>query len=81
MPAGQQVAFQPALQCVLAEHLHDPTVGRQLTTIGILREIFAEPGLFGHLIERGQAVGGVLVRTEYPEVVRVVARDITQELA
>ena len=30
MPAGQQIALQPALALVLAEHLHHPAVGRHV---------------------------------------------------
>ena len=30
MPAGQQIAFEPALAQVLAEHFHHPAVGRQM---------------------------------------------------
>ena len=36
VPPGQQVAFQPALQGMLAQPLHDPPVGCQLAAIGIL---------------------------------------------
>ena len=81
VPAGQQVAFEPALQCMLAEHLHDPAVARQLAAIGILGEIFCEPGLLRRLVKRGEAVRGVLVRTEHAEVSRVVPHDVAQELS
>ena len=81
VPAGQQIAFEPALQRVLAEHLHDPAVGRQLAAVGVLGEVLAQPGLLGHLVDRGQPVRGVLVGAEDAEVVRVVAHDVAQELA
>ena len=29
MPAGEQIAFEPALAHVLAEHFHDAAVGRR----------------------------------------------------
>src|SRR6516164_3204056 len=66
---------------MLAEHFHDPAIRRQLAAIRILGEIFTEPSLLGHLIERGQAVGCVLVRTKYPEVRRVTVRNVTQVLS
>ena len=52
VPAGQQVAFEPALERVLAEHLHDAAVGRQIAAVGVLGEILAEPGLLGDLVDR-----------------------------
>jgi len=30
VPPGQQIALQPTLALVLAKHLHDPPVGRQM---------------------------------------------------
>src|SRR6516225_10956433 len=33
VPAGQQIAFEPALALVLAEHLHDPPVGCQMVVV------------------------------------------------
>ena len=34
MPAGQQVALEPALAEVLGEHLHHPAVGREVLVVG-----------------------------------------------
>ena len=34
VPAGQQIAFEPALALVLAEHLHDPAVGGEVVVPG-----------------------------------------------
>src|SRR5262245_8564636 len=34
VPAGEQVAFQPALALVLAEHFHDPAIGREVIIAG-----------------------------------------------
>ena len=81
VPSGQQIAFEPALERVLAEHLHDPAVGCQFAAILVFGKILGKPGLLGHLIQRGQPVGGVLVRAEDAEIVRVVAGDVAQELA
>ena len=33
MPAGEQIAFEPALALVLAEHLHHPAVGREMVVV------------------------------------------------
>ena len=34
VPAGEQVAFEPALAQVLAEDLHHPAVGREVVVVG-----------------------------------------------
>ena len=46
VPAGQQIAFEPALTLVLAEHLHDPPVGRQMV---VPRLGLRDPGAVGNL--------------------------------
>ena len=33
MPAGQQIAFEPALTKMLAQHLHHAAVGREMVVI------------------------------------------------
>jgi hypothetical protein len=76
----KQVAFEPPLQGMLAEHFHHSAVRRELTPVGVLGKIFAEPSLFCDLVERGKTVSGVLVRAEDSEVARVGACDIAQKL-
>ena len=34
VPAGQQIAFEPALALVLAQHLHHASVGRKMVVVG-----------------------------------------------
>ena len=80
VPAGQEIALEPALALVLAEHLHDPPVGRQMVIPGYgLRD----PGTVGDLEHVLPAVRVVLVRTEQPEVPRlhVQLHHIAQEPA
>ena len=33
VPAGQQIAFEPALALVLAQHLHHPPVGGEMVVV------------------------------------------------
>ena len=65
MPAGQQIALEPALALMLAEHLHDPPVGRQVI---VPRLGFGHPGAIGDLERVLPAVRVVLVRAEKPKV-------------
>ena len=81
MPAAQQVAFQPAFDGVLAEHLHDAAFGRQIAAVGILREVLCQPHLLGDIVEGLQPVGLRLVRPEDAEVVHVQPHDFAQEIA
>ncbi len=80
MPAGQEIALEPALALVLAEHLHDPPVGRQMI---IPRIGLRDPGTIGDLERILPAVRVVLVRTEQPEISRlhVQLHHIAQEPA
>ena len=81
VPAGEQIAFEPADQRVLGEHLHHPPVARQLAAVGILRQQVGHPDLLAHLVDRLQAVGGGLVGAEHAEAGHVVAHHVAQELA
>ena len=69
---GEQIAFQPALQGVLAEHLHDPAIRGEFAAVGILGLGFGQPGLLADLVDRGETVGGRFVRAEDAEVVRML---------
>ena len=81
VPAREQVAFEPAEQGVLREHLHDAAVGRELAAVGVLRQHVGHPRLLGRLVDRLQAVGGGLVRPEHAEAGRVQLHHVAQELA
>ena len=65
VPAGQQIALEPALAEVLAQDLHHAAVGRQVVVPGL---DLGAPRPVGHLEHVGQAIGGGLVRSEEPEV-------------
>ena len=67
MPAGQEIAFEPALTLVLAQHLHDAAVRREVV---VVRHRLCGPGAVRHLEHILPAVGVVLVRTEQAEVAR-----------
>ena len=80
VPAGQQIAFEPALALVLAEHLHDPPVGGEMVVVGIG---FRHPGAVGDLEHVLPAVRVVFVGAEQAEVARVHVQlhDVAQEAA
>ena len=77
--AGQDVALEPALALVLAEHLHHPPGRGQVLVDGLHGRV---PLLAGGLVDGwGESVGGGLVRAEDAEVVRVVPDHPRQPLA
>lgn len=78
VPAGQQVALQPALAQVLGEHLHDPPVRGEVVVAG---HCGGNPDPVGHLERGAQPVGRDLVRAEQPERLRVGADDVTDPRA
>ena len=47
VPAGEQVAFEHAFHGVLAEHLDDAAIGRQLAAVGVFGEVLVDPELLG----------------------------------
>jgi hypothetical protein len=76
VPAGQEVALEPALALVLGEHFHDASIGTQ----GFVdRQQLGVPRLRRRLEHRTEAVGGGLVRPEEPEVVRVRRDHVTKK--
>ena len=65
MPPGEQVALEPALALVLAEHFHHAASGREKFVVRHGRGV---PLAFGDFKQRFQAVGERLVRAEDPEI-------------
>ena len=53
MPSGEQIAFQPALAEMLAQHLHHTAIDAQ---VGIDFLDFRHPGFAGCLVHVLQAV-------------------------
>ena len=79
VPAGEEIALEPALALVLAQHLHHPAVGTQVI---VGRQDFCDPDALGHLEDGSRAVGGRLVRAEDAKFVsRVPLDDVAQEVA
>ena len=81
VPPGQQVAFQPALTLMLAQHgIEHAAIGRQELVLGHLARI---PLPACHLEHGVEHVGERLVRAEDAEVARglVQRRDVAQEPA
>ena len=78
MPPGEQVALEPALALVLAEHFHHPPGGGEKFVVGHGRGV---PLALGHFEEGFQAVGERLVRAKDAEIplLAVQLRHIAQE--
>ena len=68
MPARQKIAFKPSLTLVLAEHLHDSPVRRQVI---IPRFGVGNPSTIGDLERVLPTVRIVLVRAEKAKVLRI----------
>ena len=79
VPAGEQVAFQPSFQRMLAEHLHHAAIEGHLRAVGVFREICAQPDLLGGFVDLFQFVRGRFIRTEEAEVARITAENVAQE--
>ena len=78
VPAGQQVALQPALAEMLAQHLHHPPV-RGEVVVG--RNHICQPVAVGDIEHRAQPVRGGLIWAHQPEVVRIVGDHVAEEAA
>ena len=76
MPAGQEIAFEPALAEMLAQDLHHPAVPRQMHVVG-LDALHPDP--IGRLEDGVEPVGGGLVRPHEAEIVLVQPDDVAQE--
>src|SRR5208283_1332881 len=78
MPPSEQVALEPALTLVLAEHFHHAPGGCEKFVVRHGRGV---PLAFGHVKESFQAVGERLVRTKDPEIalLSVQLRHVAQE--
>ena len=78
MPAGEQIALQPALTEVLAQDLHHPAVCAQVHVDGF---DLGHPGLAGDLVDRIKPVRSGFVGTKQTEVAawEVQLDDITQK--
>jgi hypothetical protein len=74
---GQQVAFEPALALVLAEHFHHPAVRREMVVAG--HDLRGRTAV-GHLEHGVPAVRVGLVGAEHAEVVGVALHHVADEL-
>jgi hypothetical protein len=81
VPAGEEVAFEPAFEGVLGEHLEDAAVGGELAAVGILREVVGEPELLGRPVHVVELVRCGFIGAEDAEGGRVPPHDVAQEAA
>lgn len=77
VPTGEYVAFEPTLDRMLTEHLHDAPLECEIPAIGILVEIFTQPYLLTSLVYITQLVRFRLIRTEDAESVLIQPDDIS----
>ena len=80
VPAGQQIAFQPALALVFAEHFHHAAVGAEFV---VVRVDLGQVAAIGHLQNILPAVRVVFIRAEQAEVlaIQVQLHHVAEELA
>jgi hypothetical protein len=78
VPAGEQVALEPALALVLGEHLHDPAGGRQVV---VPLEDLGVPRPVGDLEDGGESVRRRLVRSEEAKTTWVAGDHVAEERA
>ena len=79
MPAGEQIAFEPALALVLAEHLHHAAVGRDVIVVGKISAIEQRLVTSSTSCQRFELFSSGLNRRKF--VVEVQLHDVAQELA
>src|SRR4030095_16565798 len=80
MATSQDVAFKPSFNGVLAQHLHDPAVRRQLTAVRVFREVLTEPCFLTHFIDGIQLVGLSFIRPDHTEILHVVTHNFSNEV-
>src|SRR5260370_33464496 len=69
----EHVTFEPALERVLAEHLHDTPGDVKLAAVGVFLLVFGKPGLLRSSVDCGEPVGGRLIRAEDAERAHIPA--------
>jgi hypothetical protein len=78
--AGENVAFEPALEGVLAEHFHDAAEKVELAAIGVFRLVLSEPGFFGRGVNGGEAIGGGLIRAKDAEGIHIATHNFGKKM-
>jgi len=81
VPAGEQIALEPALEGVLGEDLHDSAVGGEVPALVVAGQALGEPCLARDLEEGVELVGGGLVGPEDAEGPGIVAHDVAEPAA
>jgi hypothetical protein len=77
--SGQQVAFEPALEGVLGEHLHHAAVDPELGPVGVVGQGLGHPALLGDGVGGVELVRGGLVGTEQAEVAGIGGQRVAQQ--
>ncbi|KAG9954467.1 D-xylulose 5-phosphate/D-fructose 6-phosphate phosphoketolase, partial [Aureobasidium melanogenum] len=70
----QQVTFQPALDCMLTQNLHDSSRRSEIAAIFVFLKVVGHPNLLSNVVNSAKLVGLCLVRAEQTEVVGVLAQ-------
>ena len=81
VPAGEDVAFEPAFERVFAEHFHHAAIGGDVRAVGVLWLDLGKPRFQGGFIDILQAIRRILVGTEYSETTHVFPHHVAQKFA
>src|SRR5262249_46151021 len=77
--SGEEIAFEHSFHGVLAEHLEDAAIGRQISAIVVLGKTLLEPELLGYGVKSVEFVGGGLVGTNDTEVGGIPLHHVGEE--
>ena len=78
--AREEIALQPTLQGMLAEHFHHPSVLGHFATIFVFGKVVSHPRLFTDFVNGLEAVGGGFIRSEHPEIFHIASHHVPQEM-
>ena len=67
MPPGEEIAFEPALAQMLAQHFHHPAVGAEIDVDGLYAR---HPFLAGDFVDGLQPIRGGFVGAKQAEIAR-----------
>src|SRR5262249_499174 len=80
MAPAQNVTLEPPLHRVLAKHLHNSTLCREVPTVVIFGEVLAEPDLLTNFIDGLELVGLCFVRPNHPDAFHVLPLYCSEQL-
>src|SRR5215469_15629823 len=79
MTAGEDVAFEPALNSVFAENFHHTATECEIATILIFVKVVPKPNFLSNVVNRVEFVGLGFIGSEESELVLVVLDNFAKE--